>query len=96
MGADLRIAYVGHRGLGKGAVPNMAFETRDTSIAGTTREDREQIIRESLSCGGGGCEDCKACGVYGAGDAFEMYRDYIDGKLEIREINARFRAGFLR
>ena len=37
-------------------------------IKNTTREQREKIVKESLSCGGGGCEDCKACGAYGAGD----------------------------
>jgi hypothetical protein len=35
-------------------------------IKNTTREQRAEIVRRSLSCGGGGCEDCKACGAYGA------------------------------
>ena len=29
-------------------------------IKDTTREEREQIIRESLDCGGGGCENCSS------------------------------------
>ena len=62
-------------------------------IKNTTREQREAIVRQSLSCGGGGCDECSGCGVYGAGDAFEMYRPYIEGKLELREINAQFRPG---
>ena len=30
---------------------------RSILIKDTTREEREQIIRESLDCGGGGCEN---------------------------------------
>lgn len=64
-------------------------------IKNTTREQREQIVRASLSCGGGGCDECSGCGVYGAGNAYEMYLPYIEGKLELREINERFRPGGL-
>ena len=60
-------------------------------IKNTTRQQREEIVRQSLSCGGGGCDQCSGCGVYGAGDAFEMYRPYIEGKKELREINEGFR-----
>jgi hypothetical protein len=65
-------------------------------IKNTTREQREKIIKDSLSCGGGGCENCSACGVYGAGDPFEMYLPYIEGRKEIAEINQEFRARYLR
>lgn len=65
-------------------------------IKNTTKEQREKIVRESLGCGGGGCENCSACGVYGAGDPFDMYQPYIDGLKEISEINREFRASFLR
>jgi hypothetical protein len=65
-------------------------------IKNTTREQRERIIRDSLGCGGGGCENCSACGVYGAGDPFDMYQPYIDGELEIADINNAFRARYLR
>ncbi len=68
----------------------------DILIKNTTREQREKIIRESLSCGGGGCENCSSCGVLGAGDPYEMYQPYIDGKKEIWEINQEFRASFLK
>ncbi len=64
-------------------------------IKNTTREEREAIVRRSLSCGGGGCDACSGCGVYGAGDPLEMYRPYIEGELELREINERFRPGGL-
>ena len=59
-------------------------------IKDTTREEREQIIRQSLDCGGG-CENCSSC-CLGGGDIYEMYREYIDGKKEISEINAEYRA----
>ena len=65
-------------------------------IKNTTREQRERIVRESLACGGGGCENCSACGVYGAGDPFDMYQPYIDGEKEIEDINREFNARYLR
>ncbi len=65
-------------------------------IKNTTRAEREKIIKEALSCGGGGCENCSACGIYGAGDPFAMYQPYVDGQKEIEEINREFRARYLR
>jgi hypothetical protein len=65
-------------------------------IKNTTRDEREKIVRESLACGGGGCENCSACGVYGAGDPFEMFEPYIEGKKEIADINREFQAHYLR
>ena len=66
----------------------------DYLIKNTTREQREQIIRQALSCGGGGCDDCSGCGVFGAIDPNDMYQPYIDGIKEISEINMEFRAQF--
>ena len=63
-------------------------------IKDTTREEREAIIRRSLDCGGGGCENCSSCAL-GGGDPFAMYKDYIEGKREIAEINAEYRARYL-
>lgn len=65
-------------------------------IKNTTREQREKIIRDSLSCGGGGCENCSSCGVFGAGDPIDMYQPYVDGEKEIDEINLEFRARFFK
>ena len=65
-------------------------------IKNTTREQRERIVRDSLSCGGGGCENCSGCGVYGAGDPYEMYRPYIEVLKELSEISREFRANYLR
>lgn len=64
-------------------------------IKNTTREQREKIVRNSLSCGGGGCENCSACGVYGAGDPYDMYLPYIEGKKELSELSREFNANYL-
>ena len=62
---------------------------RSTLIKDTTREEREEIIRLALSgCGNGSCENCGSCSL-GAGDPFAMYQPYIDGEMEIAEINMR-------
>ncbi len=65
-------------------------------IRNTTRAQREEFVKKSLGCGGGGCENCSACGVYGAGDAFDMYQPYIDGEKEISDINREFRASYIK
>ena len=67
------------------------MDMKSTLIKDTTREERLKIIQEALSCDdSAGCENCSGCGVFGAGDPFDMYRDYIDGKREIKEINMAF------
>lgn len=63
---------------------------RSILIKDTTREERQKIISESMDCGGG-CENCSSCWL-GGGSPFTMYQDYIDGKKEISEINAEYRA----
>ena len=65
-------------------------------VRNTTREEREKIIKDSLGCGGGGCENCSACGVYGAGDPLDMYQPYIEGLKEIEDINREFKARYFR
>ncbi len=57
-------------------------------IKDTTREEREEIIRSSLDCGGG-CENCSGCWL-GGGNPWDMYREDIEGKKEIREINMEY------
>ena len=64
-------------------------------IRNTTREQREKLIRDSLSCGEGSCENCSACGIYGM-DPYEMYQPYIDGEKELEEISREFRANYLK
>ncbi len=57
-------------------------------IADTTREEREQIVTESIGNTAGLCDGCSP-GI------IEMYQDYIDGKKELREVNAEFRARYM-
>ena len=56
-------------------------------IKNTTREEREQIVAESIGNINGACDGCAA-------GLAEMYQDYIDGKKEIRDINADFCAQY--
>jgi hypothetical protein len=57
-------------------------------IADTTREEREQIVAESIGNISGLCDGCSP-GI------IEMYQDYIDGKRELREINMSFSARYV-
>jgi len=66
-------------------------------IKDTTKEERERIVYQALwgSCGID-CEFCSGCDNRGGGRIEGSYQDYIDGKKEIREINAEYRAPFVR
>ena len=56
-------------------------------IKDTTREERIRIVAEGLAwCGDGSCEQCSGCSL-GAGSLDAMYAPYIDGELELREVN---------
>lgn len=57
-------------------------------IKDTTREEREQLVAESIGNISASCDGCRA-GIV------EMYQDYIDGKKELKEINMEFRAGYV-
>ncbi|MEE1114751.1 MAG: purine biosynthesis protein PurH [Eubacterium sp.] len=56
-------------------------------IKDTTRDERARIVEESLGEMGAACDGC-AAGV------IDMYDDYIEGRLELSEVNARFRAHY--
>ena len=58
-------------------------------IKDTTREEREQIVAESLGNIDDSCDGCSS-GIV------EMYQDYIEGKREIRDINMEFNARYVR
>jgi NADH:ubiquinone oxidoreductase subunit F (NADH-binding) len=56
-------------------------------IKDTTPEERMQIVNKALSwCDDSSCENCSGCSM-GVGSLTAMYQPYIDGKLEIAEIN---------
>ncbi len=57
-------------------------------IKDTTKEERERIVAESLGNISATCDGCSA----GLAD---MYQDYIDGKMELREINMAFKARYV-
>ena len=60
---------------------------KSTLIKDTTKEERIALIKEWIPVDDG-LEDCEI-------DLWDMYRDYIDGKREISEINAGFQADYL-
>ena len=59
---------------------------KSTLIKDTTKEERIALIRAWVPAEDG-LEDCEI-------DLWDMYRDYIDGKKEIAQINAEFQANF--
>ncbi len=56
-------------------------------IADTTREDRERIVAESIGNIDGMCDGCSP-------GLLRMYRDYIDGRMELCEVNMEFNARY--
>ena len=70
---------------------------RSILIKDTTSEEREQIVRQALYgfCGTD-CEFCSGCDNRGGGRIESIYQPYIDGEKEISEINAEYRAPFVR
>lgn len=57
-----------------------------TLIKDTTKQQRIQLIKSWMPQDDG-LDDCEI-------DLFDMYKDYIDGKREIREINESFNATY--
>ena len=58
-------------------------------IKDTTREQRIEIVRRSLEDSEEGCDN------FYSNDVEEMYKDYIEGRKEIRDINAEYRANYV-
>jgi hypothetical protein len=57
-------------------------------IADTTREEREQIVAESVGNIDGACDGCSP-------GLIKMYQDYIEGKKELREVNMEFQTRYM-
>lgn len=57
-------------------------------VKDTTKEEREQIVAESLGNIEGGCDGC-APGI------LKMYDPYINGEMELRECTMNFRAHYV-
>lgn len=56
-------------------------------IADTTREEREQIVKEAIGNIDGLCDGCSP-------GLISMYDDYIEGRKELKDINMEFRTGY--
>ena len=83
---------------------------RSILIRDTTREQREQIVRQGLAaCGsscegcngcdnqcGGACDFCNGCDNLGGGRVETIYQPYIHGEKELFEINAEYRRSLVR
>ena len=57
-------------------------------IRDTTREERAAIVAEAIGNIEGACDGC-APGI------IRMYEAYIDGRTDLREVNAAVRAGYV-
>jgi len=57
-------------------------------IKETTREEREKIVEDAIGNISGVCDGCSA-------GLIEMYQAYIDGEMELREVNAAFRRSYI-
>ena len=65
---------------------NKEYSMKSTLIKDTTKAERIALIKEWLPMDDG-LDDCEI-------DLWEMYREYIDGKKEIAQINAEFQATY--
>jgi hypothetical protein len=70
-------------------------EYKSVLIKDTTREERIRIVNRSLNVCGTECSSCNGCGNIGGGLAENIYKPYIDGEKELREINAEYNHGFV-
>ena len=59
-------------------------------IKDTTRAQREEIVRRALAACGGSCEGCNGCGNSGGGRVDAIYQPYIDGEVELADLNAAY------
>ena len=69
---------------------------RSILIRDTTREQREQIVRQGLAACGSSCEGCNGCDNLGGGLVDSYFQPYIDGEKEISELNAAYHRGLVR
>jgi len=65
----------------------LPMEIKSILIKDTTREEREQIIRDALEQSYG-CDDSNGMEI--------DYQQYIDGKKELRQLNEEYRAATVK
>ena len=63
---------------------------RPPEIEDSTREEREQCIRDLFRCKGD-CDACGLCQVYRGKEPEIAYQDYIEGKRSFLEISMEYR-----
>lgn len=61
-------------------------------IKDTTKEERIKIVQEALSACGGACDFCNGCDNLGGGRVDSYYEPYINGEMELRELNMKYRS----
>lgn len=59
-------------------------------IKDTTREERIRIVQEGLNQCGGACDFCNGCDNLGGGSVDAFYEPYINGEIELRELNGSY------
>ena len=59
-------------------------------IKDTTRAQREEIVRRALNQCGGACDFCNGCDNLGGGRVETIYQPYIDGEVELADLNAAY------
>ena len=75
---------------------------KSTLIKDTTKEEREQIVAESLGNIEAACDGCRewlpdedGLEADGGMDLWDLYADYINGTKEIAECNAAFSTNYM-
>ena len=58
-------------------------------IKDTTREERERIVADALGNMDAYCDGCFA-------RLADMYEEYIEGRMELKEVNAAFQARYVK
>ena len=59
---------------------------RSILIKDTTRDERDQIVRESLGFSEVSCEEP---------DGYDFYLPYIEGEMELKDLNMAYQAGYV-
>ena len=68
----------------------MIMEIKSILIKDTTKEERIRIVQEGLNQCGGACDFCNGCDNLGGGRVETIYQPYIDGEVELADLNAAY------
>lgn len=63
---------------------------RPPDIADSTKQEREQYIKDTFECRGD-CDYCGICQVYRGTEPAVVYDEYIEGKKSFQEITEKYR-----